>query len=72
MCRIYNAVGSARRSERRMQFYGIKIRFLSECSAVVGRMVRYIKAGGLNLLTQTISFMKYVELNTTFSGSRFN
>ena len=50
---MYNAVASALRSGHRMQSYGIKIRFLSGCSAGVARVVRYAEAGGSNPLTPT-------------------
>ena len=50
---MYNAVASAFRPGHRMQPYGIKIRFLSGCSAGVARVVRDDEAGGSDPLTPT-------------------
>ena len=51
---MYNAVASARHSGHRMQPYGIKIRFLSGCSAGVARVVRDDEVEGSNPFTPTI------------------
>jgi hypothetical protein len=55
---MYNAVASALRSGHRMQCYGIKIRFMSGCSAGVAHVVRDVETGGSNLLIPTISFTR--------------
>ena len=51
--RILISRDSARRSGHRMQPYGIKIRFLSGCSAVVAGVIRDDEVEGSNPFTLT-------------------